>query len=83
MENSNKLSQTSQPDVTRLGTRMIAERACDLGSVDRVGLDRKRRGERQTRRGVRGEERKFKKGTLLVIDRDKVQPDPHCPHVGV
>ena len=32
---------------------------------------------------VRGDEMRFKCETLLVIDRDKVQPNPHRPHVGV
>ena len=40
MKNSDKLSETSQPNITRLGTRVIAEVARDLGSRDRVRLDR-------------------------------------------
>lgn len=48
MKNSNKFRQTSQPNVTRLGTRMAAKRACNLGSLDRVRLDRQCRSERQT-----------------------------------
>lgn len=61
---------------------MAAERARDLGSLDRVRLDRQRRSECQTWKGVRKATRLENK-TLLVIDRNKVQPNPHRPHVGV
>jgi hypothetical protein len=55
MENSNKLCEAGEPDITGLGTRMTAERACDFGSLDRVRLDRERRRECQTWKEVRGE----------------------------
>ena len=83
MKDSDKFGQTSQPDVAGLGTRVTTERACNLGCLDWVRLDGQGRGERQTWRGVRGEETRFENESLLVIDGDKVQPDPHCSHVGV
>jgi len=83
VKDSNKLGQTGQPDVARLGTRVTTERACNLGCLYGVRLDRQGRGERQAWRGVRGDKTVFENETLLVIDGDKVQPDPHSSHVGV
>jgi len=62
---------------------MTAKRARDLGSLDGIRLDRQRRSECQTWRRVREKVTKLRTKSLLVIDGDKVQPNPHRPHVGV